>query len=150
MKIKYLKLKSWLLVSLGSLLGLSSCCCMYGTPTATYHLNGTVTNSEGHPIEGIGVGRYSVRSEESDSIMLIKYHDTTDAKGQYKLTYDHYDAGINILLDLHDIDEGQNGDYKDTVVTVPTRNVQLSGGHGWYNGEGTITVDVTMTEKTNK
>ena len=59
MKIKYLKLKHWLLVTLGGLLGISTVgcntSCEYGTPEACYHVKGIVTNSKGEPIEGIGV-----------------------------------------------------------------------------------------------
>ena len=87
MKIKYLKLKNWLLVTLGGLLGINlvgcekifNTACEYGTPEATYHVLGTVTNADGQPIPGIGVGRYNPWDEEADTLMSARYHDTTDA-----------------------------------------------------------------------
>ena len=54
MKIKYLKLKNWLLVSLGGLLGISmtGCeetplACEYGCPEGYYRVRGQVTNTKG-------------------------------------------------------------------------------------------------------
>lgn len=78
MKIKFLKLKSWLLVSAMGLLGLSSCHCnkqlatpkeeadqppvpreelrlMYGVPTMDFHVRGQVTDPQGKPVKNIRV-----------------------------------------------------------------------------------------------
>lgn len=148
MKIKYLKLKSWLLALFGGMLGLSACCCMYGTPSATYHMKGTVTNEEGNPIAGIGVGSYRDWTNDADTSTGVKYHDTTDVQGHYNLDLDYYMPGENISLDFRDIDGELNGSYLDTVMTIPTGNVHLSGGHGqWDEGEGTVTTDVVMRSK---
>ena len=59
--------------------------------------------------------------------------------------------GETISLDYCDIDGEQNGRYKDTIVSIPTSGVQLTGGRGaWYEGEGTIVQNVTLTEITDK
>ncbi|MBO7101060.1 MAG: radical SAM-associated putative lipoprotein [Bacteroidales bacterium] len=153
MKIKYLKLKSWLLVTLGGLVGvnLAGCEKMYGTPEAHYQVKGTVANSNGEPIEGIGVGAHKQRNEEGDSVEFMGYRDTTDSEGRYKVDYNHAFPGTPLSVDFHDIDGVVNGSYNDTVVTINTENVQLSGGDGhWYEGEGTVIQNVVMTEKTNK
>lgn len=80
MKIKFLKLKNWLLVSLMSMLGLSSCHChkqlaepepepepspevkdrgemklMYGVPTMNFMIRGQVKDAEGKPVKDIRV-----------------------------------------------------------------------------------------------
>lgn len=79
MKVKFLKLKNWLLVSLMGALGLSGCHChkkaaqaeveadtievrdrgevrlMYGVPTMNFQLRGKVTDANGRPISGIKV-----------------------------------------------------------------------------------------------
>ena len=72
MKIRYLKLKNWLIAAMSGLLGLNLGCDKffveeYGCPEATYHLKGTVTNEDGQPIEGIGMGMAHIRSDE-DSV----------------------------------------------------------------------------------
>ena len=161
MRIKYLKLKSWLLVALGGLLGINFSCDKhgfweddatgeYGTPRAHYHVKGTVTNEQGQPVAGIGVGERKQWNEEGGS-QIMGYLDTTDSEGRYKVDYNYAFPRRPLSVDFHDIDGVENGSYKDTVVTVNTENVQLSGGDGhWYEGEGTVIQNVVMTEKTNK
>lgn len=158
MKIKYLKLKNWLLVTIGGLLGINlvgcekifNTACEYGTPEATYHVVGTVTNADGQPIPGIGVDRYNPWNEEADTLMSARYRDTTDANGRYGITYNMF-PGECINIGFYDTDGTENGSYQDTNVTIVTNNVNLVGGDGhWYDGEGTITLDIAMKEKTDK
>lgn len=154
MKIKYLKLKSWLLVSLGGLLGINVGCNMsmeYGTPEAHYQVKGTVANEQGEPIEGIGVGEVRRWIEEAGEVQFCGYKDTTDAEGRYKVDFDRAFPRQPLSLDFHDIDGAENGNYNDTTVTINTESVELTGGDGhWYEGEGTVIQNVVMTEKTNK
>ena len=78
MKVKFLKLKDWLLISLMSVLGFSSCHChkqladpeeapapevkdrgeirlMYGVPTMNYMIRGQVHDTDGRPVKDIRV-----------------------------------------------------------------------------------------------
>ena len=78
MKVKYLKLKNWLLVTVMGALGLSACHCgkkvaepkeeetpavrpreemrlMYGVPTMDFHIRGQVRDSAGKPVKNIRV-----------------------------------------------------------------------------------------------
>ena len=78
MRIKYLKLKSWLLVTVMGAFGLSSCHChkkladpepepepavrpreeirlMYGVPTMNYQIRGQVKDADGNPVKDIRV-----------------------------------------------------------------------------------------------
>lgn len=78
MKVKFLKLKNWLLVSLMGALGLSACHChkqlaapeeeetpvvkereemrlMYGVPTMNYMIRGQVKDADGRPVQDIRV-----------------------------------------------------------------------------------------------
>lgn len=142
MKIRYLKLKNWLLVSLAGLLGLPVACdnpneiiSMYACPSATYHVKGTVTNEKGQPLAGIDV----------DGL------DTTGTNGRYNITVNHFFPGQDIPISFRDIDGAENGSYKDTIVDIKTEGVELTGGDGeWNHGEGTVTQDIIMEEKTNK
>ena len=136
MKIKYLKLKHWMLITLGGLLGFNMASCdieaaeEYGCPMADYHVKGTVTNAEGQPIQGLAGGL----GEE-----------TTDSQGKYSVTINGAFPREPYQLDFCDVDSEQNGSYHDTTVTITTADVSLSGGDGhWYEGEGTITKDVVM------
>ena len=153
MKIKYLKLKSWLLTMMGGLLGMTVTGCIesceYGCPEASYHLKGTVTNEQGQPIAGIGV----LEKNEwiDDSLQLTGYGDTTDKDGRYSLDFQYAFPGEPLSVDVHDIDGAANGSYNDTVVTINTESVELTGGSGnWYEGEGDIIYNITLTEKTNE
>lgn len=89
MKIKFLKLKNWLIVSLMGVLGLSSCHShkqlaqpeevpgpqpkpreeirlMYGVPTMNFHISGQVINADGKPVKDIRVNMLERNMEVKD------------------------------------------------------------------------------------
>ena len=89
MKVRFLKLKNWLLVSLMSALGLSSCHChrqlaepeeqgasavkereemklMYGVPTMNYMIRGQVKDADGKPVKDVRVNMLEHGMEISD------------------------------------------------------------------------------------
>ncbi len=73
--------------------------------------------------------------------------DTTDAQGNYKATLNRVCLD-SIRLTFSDIDSNENGSYRDTSLVVPTHDIHLSGGDGhWYQGEGNVNVNVTLTPK---
>lgn len=96
MKVKYLKLKSWLLITAMSALGLSSCHChkkladsekepdtkpevrdrsenllMYGVPTMTFHVRGQVKDANGNPVKDIRVNMLERGMETTPEGKLI-------------------------------------------------------------------------------
>ena len=153
MKIKYLKLKHWLLVTLGGLLGISmtGCTieCEYGCPEGTYHVKGTVTNSKGAPVAGIGVGQvYTV----ADGTVMpdMRFQDTTDADGRFDV--DFFALSDNqVNVNFVDIDGSENGLYRDTTIAVSAPASEFHGGDGnWNYGTAEIDLNVTLTEITNK
>ena len=143
MRIRYLKLKHWIIAVAAAALGMNVSCEMpveYGTPEAKYHVKGTVTAPDGNPIPGIEVSQHWGADSRHP-------FDTTDAQGNFKTTVRSF-PGEQIQLTFTDIDSTENGSYLDTTVHVSTRDVPLSGGDGhWYRGEGTVNVDVTLTAK---
>ena len=152
MKIKYLKLKNWLLVAMSSLLGVNLGCgkmfvAEYGCPEARYDVKGTVTDEKGHPIAGIGVWQTRDWSDEnSETYGEICYTDTTDAEGRYSVTYCGFPKE-SFQIDFNDIDSIENGSYLDKVVTINTQDVQLTGGDGhWNHGSGTVVKNVSLKE----
>ena len=145
MKIKYLKLKHWLIAVGAAALGMNvgserTMMCEYGTPEATYHVKGRVTAPDGTPVPGIEVSQnWGAESRHP--------FDTTDAQGNFKTTVRSF-PWEQIQLTFTDIDSTENGSYCDTSLNIPTRDIPLSGGDGhWYGGEGTVNVDVTLTAK---
>lgn len=151
MKIKYLKLKNWLLVSLGGLLGLQVGCdkvpispaaAEYGCPEGRYHVMGTVVDENGAPIAGIGVGRLYLRHEDGKPV--YESLDTTDADGRYNVrVFGLPDIEAEVPFD--DIDGEQNGHFRDTVVTVTASRDAFHGASGhWYYGEADVTKNVTL------
>ncbi len=141
MKIKYYKLRHWLLATAAGLLGVNVSCeratlCEYGSPEADYEVKGRVTTQSDVPIEGIEVS-------------LNRYNaDTTDADGRYYLgygnfPYEHDTANVK----FSDIDGEANGHYADTTVQVVVHRSDLQGGDGhWYEGRATKEVDVKLRE----
>lgn len=155
MKIKYLKVKNWLLLSVGGLLSLSlaSCSqtneedtpCAYGTPEASYRVKGTVVNEDGEPVAGIGVQKRYIDHVNGEA--QYRYADTTDAEGKFNVKQILFDDGPNVVLpvEFHDTDGEQNGLYADTTVDVSFEGAHFSGGDGnWYGGEATREIEVTL------
>lgn len=89
MKVRYLKLKNWLLVTVMGAFGLSSCHChkeavkteepetpavkpreeirlMYGVPTMDFQIRGQVKDSDGRPVEDIRVNMLERNMEVKD------------------------------------------------------------------------------------
>ena len=156
MKIKYLKLKHWLLVSLGGLLGFSFAGCddfpygteKYGCPEATYHVKGTVTNEKGDPIEGIEVAQ----AYDSAGVRYVMLEHsglgTTNPDGRYNVSL-YGMPGQEVAIGFRDIDGDLNGRYRDTVITVSAPREDFHGGDGeWNYGTAEITQDVVMRPAT--
>lgn len=154
MKIKYLKLKHWLLASIGGLLGLGiagcdSLACEYGCPEGFYHVKGTVTDSKGNPVEGIEV---ATAYETSDGPVMLEYSGlgTTGPDGRYDVNV-YGLPGSESHFGFRDIDGNQNGSYRDTIVSVSAPSSAFHGGDGnWNRGTAEIDLDVTLIEQTNK
>ena len=141
MRIKYHKLKNWLLATAAGLLGLNVGCerviqCEYGCPEADYEVKGRVTTMDDVPIEGIEVS-------------LSRFNaDTTDADGRYYLSYGNFPYEHDTAnVTFSDIDGEANGHYADTTVQVVFHRSDLHGGDGhWYEGRATKEMDVKLRE----
>lgn len=92
MKVKFLKLKNWLLITLMGALGLSSCHChkqlteeepaeepaiedrgeirlMYGVPTMNFMIRGQVKDADGQPVKDIRVNMLERNMEVKDGAL---------------------------------------------------------------------------------
>lgn len=139
MKIKYLKLKNWLLVSLAGLLGINLSCeemrvDEYGCPSANFNVKGKVTDPQGNPIPGIQVtGNWD--------------NDITNASGDYSLsaTADPPYPENTIQIVFADVDSSENGSYQNDTVPVTFQYSELTGGDDhWFEGSATKTLNVTL------
>lgn len=141
MKIRYYKLKNWLLVSLLGACGLNAGCerfsmVEYGCPEADYEVKGCVTSSDGKPVEGIEVRAFG------DTV-------ATDKEGRYDIQRSIFPlASHTEQVFFSDVDGQEHGSYADTVLNVEYRHSDLTGGDGnWYEGRAVKVLDVTLKEK---
>lgn len=114
---------------------------MYGMPTATYKIKGTVTDG----IKSVPNLTVTLRDTAATAYTIDSTHTTTD--GSYQLE-EHTDArDLTVKLSVSDQDGSANGRYasKDTIITIP--KTALSNGDGnWNLGTAEKTVTITVTE----
>ena len=151
MKIKYLKLKNWLYVALGGMLGINLSCdktppiaCEYGAPEATYTVKGQVTNQNQEPISGIRV-KMNFSAENFNDDVWGTSDVVSDSNGRYDISTYQFPYTDTMYLKFSDVDGEENGVYADTVVHVLFKDAQFTGGDGsWYWGAATVTKDVQL------
>jgi putative lipoprotein (rSAM/lipoprotein system) len=141
MKIKLLKSYNVLISTLLGLLGFATACDSgtmdeYGTPSATYKVNGTVRSSE--------------TNEPIEHIMVTNGLDTsyTDADGNYQVGFSDFPDEYDVTVKYEDIDSIANGAYTALDTTVAFKDPVFTGGDGgWYKGETSKIVDVKLDSK---
>ena len=124
MKIKFLKLKNWLLITLMGALGLSGCHChkklaepeaepetpevrdrgemrlMYGVPTMNYQIRGQVKNAQGKPVKDIRVNMLERGMEVKDGELqgdpeaVKNWLESTSVKTDKKGRFELKNSGI--------------------------------------------------------
>lgn len=130
-------MKNKLIWMLLSLLGFASACsddeennenlCMYGCPSVSFNVKGTVTNEAGQPIPGIRVGI-------KDTYPTV----LTDDKGEFAFTkatlvYIPEPA----VMQFTDVDGADNGLYEPKEIEVSfTQNPDVAPDQ-WYLGDFT-------------
>lgn len=156
MKIKCLKLKNWLMMAIGGLLGINFSCnkspvaSEYGCPRARYTVKGQVANTEGAAIGGIRVGLSESLADFSDSLSWShSCNISTDSAGQYEISASLFPDADTLYVGFCDIDSIEGGRYADTVVGVSFKDVPLIGGDGnWNHGSATVTRNVQLRSLT--
>ena len=159
MKIKYLKLKNWLLVTVMGAFGLSACHChkevtkteaeetpemkpreeirlMYGVPTMNFMIRGQVKDGElqGDP------KRVQQWLEQS----AVK----TDGNGNFVIS----NSGLpqeEVKLMVRDVDGQENGEYKNQVLEMKVNqaDVDRTGAGGWNQGTFNKEVEIKLENK---
>ncbi len=111
--------------------------CMYGTPTAYYDVDLTVTDEQGNAISGIKVANQHGYTET-----------TTDTKGKAVLSTSAFPN--NLELTVEDIDGEANGGEFETV-TVKEESLTIKktkkGDGAWNSGTFSAKGTVKMVKK---
>lgn len=124
MKIKFLKLKNWLLVTVMGALGLSACHChkkaaqtepepepvevrdrgevrlMYGVPTMNYQIRGQVRDAKGKPVKGIKINMLERNMEvqgtrlQGDPERVLEYLENTSVTTDRKGRFEISNSGL--------------------------------------------------------
>ena len=155
MKAQIFKLANWLIMSVISLLGFSACSvignqtemCMYGTPTADYKAEGSVTDEDGNPVKGIEVkvALTDWKQETATANGGIVY---SGKNGSFKTA--EYDDEPLFSLTVTDVDGAENGgEFESQVIDLTKMKPVLdeTNAKGWYRGVYVYNVQIQLTKK---
>lgn len=147
MKRTLLKKYNTLLSFLLSILGFGAACSLsgceygspmyeYGTPHATFKVNGNVKSE--------------VTSDDLPGIRVILDLDTafTDEQGNYQVRTIEFPKDQTFLVEFKDIDGEANGEYQPLDTIVEFIDPEFTGGSGgWDQGETEKEVNVKLKDK---
>lgn len=145
MKDIFIKLFRCLLPILGFALVESCAKDMYGCPYSDFQLKGTVTDTEGEPIEGIKVNLSGVKGGQVDAYRQdeVCY---TDSEGIYIVTNQDFSTFDNLHLKFEDIDGIANdGEFETYELDVAVE--QTKKADGWFKGAFRAGADVELKRK---
>ena len=145
MKDIFIKLFRCLLPILGFALVESCAKDMYGCPYSDFQLKGTVTDTEGEPIEGIKVNLSGVKGGQVDGYRQdeVCY---TDSEGIYIVTNQDFSTFDNLHLKFEDIDGIANdGEFETYELDVAVE--QTKKADGWFKGAFRAGADVELKRK---
>ena len=124
---------------------------MYGSPSASYKVSGTVTDENGNPIEGIKASLTYVKKQEGE---IVAEEDIsavlTDASGKFSLGTPRMEGLSGVKLVVKDIDgEEHGGTFKDGINDIEFENAKwvTPGDGSWYSGTLAIKQDVKMEKE---
>lgn len=116
----------------------------YGSPYAEFVLKGKVSDTQGQPISDI---RVVLKPCEDNNYM----NDTvrTDGEGKYLFKPNNPFGWRKIWIIAEDTDgEDNGGEFATKTEELDMKDVEFSGGDGWYKGRAEESVDITLEPKT--
>jgi putative lipoprotein (rSAM/lipoprotein system) len=143
MKRNILKKYNYIIAFLLSVLGVGGACTLggceygtpaeeYGTPSATFKVNGIVSSEDNTKIPNIRVVM------QSDTVY-------TDLNGAYNVQTSAFPDDQNFLVEFEDIDGTANGIYQSKDTMVLFDNPQFENGDGsWYIGETSKEINIKL------
>lgn len=127
---------------------------LYGTPSVDYRVMGTITDTDGKPIQGIQV---VVADEDviNGKISAEKYpwvtSDTTytDNKGQFSSSKINGISYTQTLIDIQDVDgEANGGTFNEKRLHINDfEKIQVKEKGSWYSGEFEFSKDIQLTKR---
>ena len=145
MKDVFIKLFRCLLPILGFALVESCAKEMYACPYSDFQLKGTVTDTEGEPIEGIKVNLSGVKGGQIDGYRQDEAC-YTDFEGIYIGTNQYFSTFDNLQLKFEDIDGIANGGEFETYE-LDVAVEQTKKADGWFEGAFRAGADVELKRK---
>jgi len=111
-------------------------CYKYGSPSATYVLNGTVKSKTSRlPINNIRIFHYATATY-------------TNSEGEFTLSFPSEGDSKIILYSFQDVDSTENGYFENLDTLISFENVVFTGGgKKWDEGTGTKTVEIFLKPK---
>lgn len=112
--------------------------CMYGTPYATFDVEGYVTNESTEPVEGVKVEvreLFKVTGEEQAVAV-------TDAEGHYKISNRSIETRDSIWIYANDTTGVYAPDSAKVRITY-----DRSHKDAWYEGDGFAKADFVLRKK---
>lgn len=127
---------------------------LYGTPSVDYRVMGTITDTNGKPIQGI---RVVVADQDiiNGKISAEEYpwvtSDTTytDNKGQFSSSKINDISYTRTLIDIQDIDDEANGGvFNEKRLHINDfEKKQVKKKDGWYSGEFEFSKDIQLSKR---
>ena len=144
------KLINLFCVALLGLLGFSACegtTEAYGTPTADFLYEGSVTDEDGNPIKGINVILNGSINNKPNEQLIVE----TNEKGVFgTVEFSTRDTSID-TIDFVDVDGVENGGDFESQTIIPKDNMtitQIKEGDGsWNDGKFVYKADIKLKKK---
>ncbi len=108
----------------------------YGSPYATFIVDGTVTSASS--------------SKAISNVQVIMGTDTsyTNESGEYEVSQTDYPVDQAFVLEINDIDGSSNGEYAAQDSTIEFTDSEFTGGDDdWYSGETTKTINIKLEDQ---
>ena len=123
---------------------ISGCGAMYGTPTADFEMRGKVVNERGECLSEIKIQSLVI---EHDSVGHTRTLTFTDEEGSYRVMEDLYSLGWGSGgYPFRFVGDTTLYEPFDTIISE--NQLHFKDEHGWYKGKTSITVNVTLKDKT--
>lgn len=141
------KVSTWINVLLAAILGLLgfSCSirCEYGTPSANFTLEGTVSNEDDELLQDMQVVRRQGWKDGTGTVYWNEWSDTlyTDADGKFYRQYsgdfpmEYYKVIVNDTAGVY---------ASDSIETTVTYS---GGDKHWYRGNGELKADFVLKKR---
>lgn len=122
--------------------------CYYGSPSNSYVLAGTITDSDGKGIEDIKVG--ITPADGSSYYGTFPRTGLTDKNGNYSLTWNDGECRSEFVLTAEDIDGEKNGLFEQKSVNIKFEDANLTDTGEWVDYYSITGKNFTLDSKNSE